>query len=61
MGDNVTKASLQMFAVTLNSMGYFHRKTLYCNAFAIVGAVWSKLEHVFLLERQEKQLTDCVV
>lgn len=49
MGENVTKASLHVFAVTLNSFKYFHRKPLSCDAFAIAGIVWNKLEHVFLL------------
>lgn len=49
MGENVPKASPHMFAVTLNSFEYFQRKPLPCDAFAIAGAAWNKLEHVFLL------------
>lgn len=40
------KTSMHMFAVTLNSFKYFHTKPLYCDAFAIVGTVWSKSKHV---------------
>ena len=49
MGENVPKASPHMFAVTLNSFEYFQRKPVSCDAFAIAGAAWNKLEHVFLL------------
>lgn len=45
-GRKCTETSMHMFAVTLNSFKYFHTKPLYCDAFAIVGTVWSKLKHV---------------